>query len=127
MASPLLTIASVNFSVFPYLPSFIASLGKSPADVAFYTGLAVSRVEKSWLIDPKESSLLAVEAAVALPVARLSDKWGRRPLFIATLVWLTVTCCSLGTSTSVKGIVMWRLPGETITTIELNASRIECD
>lgn len=67
--------------------------------VSFWTGIA-------------ESALMGAELMTAIPMSWLSDRFGRRPMIIMSMLWTTITCVGLGTSSTVTEVVGWRLLGK---------------
>jgi MFS family permease len=77
----------------------LKSMDLSTTRVAFWTGFA-------------ESALMAAELVTAVPMSRLSDQLGRRPILVTSMLWSAVTCAGLGLSSTVAEVIIWRLLGE---------------
>ncbi|TLD04817.1 uncharacterized protein PgNI_09365 [Pyricularia grisea] len=85
------------FSIFPYINEFVRRSGDVPvAQVGFYSGLI-------------ESNFSLVQAIVMVFWARLSDRIGRKPVLMASMVGVTVSTSMFGFAQTIPQMIMLRM------------------
>ncbi|KAF2018231.1 MFS general substrate transporter [Aaosphaeria arxii CBS 175.79] len=84
------------FVVFPYINRMIENVGGiKPEDVGFYSGLI-------------ESLFSATEMCVMIFWGKASDKWGRKPVLVTSLLGITVSTALFGLSKSIWHMILAR-------------------
>lgn len=84
------------FSIFPYINPMVQQLGHLPVDsVGFYSGLI-------------ESLFSLTQMLVMLLWGRLSDRWGRKPVLVSSLVGVSASVAIFGLATSVWQMALFR-------------------
>ncbi|TLS30166.1 hypothetical protein PpBr36_03730 [Pyricularia pennisetigena] len=85
------------FSIFPYINEFVRRSGDVPvAQVGFYSGLI-------------ESNFSLVQAIVMVFWARLSDRIGRKPVLLASMVGVTVSTSMFGFAQTITQMILLRM------------------
>ncbi|TLD30875.1 hypothetical protein PspLS_01965 [Pyricularia sp. CBS 133598] len=87
------------FSIFPYINEFVHhNSGLPVTQVGFYSGVI-------------ESCFSLVQAMVMVFWARLSDRIGRKPVLIASMVGVTVATSMFGFAQTIPQMIMFRMLG----------------
>ncbi|KAI6503805.1 hypothetical protein MCOR14_009835 [Pyricularia oryzae] len=85
------------FSIFPYINEFVRRSGDVPAaQVGFYSGLI-------------ESNFSLVQALVMVFWARLSDRIGRKPVLVVSMVGVAVSTSMFGFAKTIPQMIMIRM------------------
>ncbi|PSK59155.1 hypothetical protein B9Z65_3479 [Elsinoe australis] len=84
------------FSIFPFVQNMVYYTGSVPeADVGFYTGLI-------------ESLFSLTQMCLMIFWGRLSDRYGRRPVLILSIVGIAIGMTAFGFSTNVWQMILFR-------------------
>lgn len=85
----------------------LGGFGLNAKEVSFYTGLIVSA--RPTRTEPQDSLTMAIEGIFAIPMARISDVYGRRPVLMGSLASITILSATLGLSQSLHGVLFVRV------------------
>lgn len=84
------------FSIFPYVSQMVQDNGDVPdSDIGFYSGLI-------------ESMFSLTQAVVMIYWGRAADRFGRKPVLVASLFGITVTTGLFGLAKSIPQMILFR-------------------